>query len=364
MAELTVSGQFADQTVGHQETREMISIQKHMHDQMTAAATRKAYQKLLDEVLHTTAEHMPAADEDSHDSFSRDLAQLVNRLKRQETAQDIEASSREIVARLASGWRQVESHIVRRERELTAIISLLAETAGRLDHSNKSFYENLGQAVQTLEDIGNTDDISVLRRALSDHVRRLKNTVAIQEALASEALAGMQDTLETVKTSIQAMSRLVSSDALESLPGRRHAEQFIAELSGKASPFSLGVVRLDGLERVARRYGDASARRVLRQFSTRLADQVSPQVYPYRWTTNAFVIVSDHLSESELRGELAEFLRRSGAGPFEVDEKSGRTASLDVDSVVRAIKAGLPAGKVCELIEEFCPSPPDPNANS
>ena len=342
----------------------MISIQKHMHDQMTAAATRKAYQKLLDEILNTTAEHMPWADDDSHDSFAKDLAQLVKRLKGQENAHDIEASSREIVARLVSQWRQVESDIVRRERELTAIISLLAETAGRLDHSNKSFYEKLGQAVQTLEDIGNIDDISVLRRALSDHVSRLKNTVASQEALASEALAGMQNTLETAKTSIQAMSRLVSSDALESLPGRPHAEQFIGELTGKACPFSLGVVRLDGLERVARRYGDASAQRVLQKFSARLGDQLSPQVYPYRWTTNAFVIVSDQLSESELRGELSEFLRRSGAGPFEVDEKSGRTASLDADSVVRGIKAGLAADKVYELIEEFCPSAPDPNANS
>ena len=144
---------------------------------------------------------------------------------------------------------------------------------------------------------------------------------------------------------------------------RRHAEQFIGELTGKACPFSLGVVRVDGLERVARRYGDASAQGVLQQFSARLGDQVSPQVYPYRWTTNAFVIVSDQLSESELRGELAEFLRRSGAGPFELDEKSGRAASLDAPSVVRGIKAGLPAYKVCELIEEFCQSAPDPKAN-
>ena len=218
----------------------MISIQKHMQDQMSAATTRKAYQKLLDGILKTTAEHMTSADDDSHDSFSKDLAQLVHRLKGQETAQDIEASSEAIVARLTSQWRHVESHIARRERELTGIISLLAETAGRLDHSNKNFYANIGHAVQTLEDIGKIDDISVLRRALSDHVSRLKNTVTSQEAFASEALAGMQDTLETAKTSIKEMSRLVSSDALESLPGRRHAEQFIAELTGKACPFLLG----------------------------------------------------------------------------------------------------------------------------
>ena len=364
MAELTVSGQFADQTVGHQKTREMISIQKHMHDQMSAAATRKAYQKLLDEILNTTAEHMPSADDDSHDSFSKDLGRLVNRLKGQENAQDIEASSREIVARLVSQWLQVQSHIVRRERELTGIISLLAETAGRLDHSNRSFYENLGQAVQTLEEIGRIDDISVLRRALSDHVSRLKNTVTSQEAVASEALAGMQDTLETAKTTILAMSRLVSSDPLESLPGRRHAEQFIAELTGKACPFSLGVVRVDGLERVARRYGDASAQRVLQQFSARLGDQSSPHVYPYRWAPNAFVIVSDHLSASKLRGELSEFLRQSGAGPFDVDQKSGRTVSLDAPSVVRGIKAGFGAGKVHKLIEGFCQSARGPKAGS
>ncbi len=342
----------------------MISIQKHMQDQMSAATTRKAYQKLLDGILKTTAEHMTSADDDSHDSFSNDLAQLVHRLKGQENAQDIEASSEAIVARLTSQWRHVESHIARRQRELTGIISLLAETASRLDHSNKNFYANIGQAVQTLEDIGKIDDISVLRRALSDHVSRLKNTVTSQEAFASDALAGMQDTLETAKTSIKAMSRLVSSDALESLPGRRHAEQFIAELTGKACPFSLGVVRLDGLERVARRYGDAAAQRVLQQFSAKLGDQVSSQVYPYRWTTNAFVVVSDHLPESALRGELAEFLRQSGAGPFEVDEKSGRTASLDAHSVVRGIKAGLPAGKVGELIEGFCQSARDPKSNS
>ena len=76
------------------------------------------------------------------------------------------------------------------------------------------------------------------------------------------------------------------------------------------------------------------------------------------------MVVSDHLPESALRGELAEFLRQSGAGPFEVDEKSGRTASLDAHSVVRGIKAGLPAGKVDELIEGFCQSARDPKSNS
>jgi len=280
----------------------------------------------------------------------------VGRLKEQENIQGIEVSSQAIVSRLASQWEQVESHVVLRERELTGIISLLAETAGRLDHSNKSFYANLGQTVQTLEDIGKIGDISVLRKALSDNVRRLKNTVTSQEAIASEALAGMQDTLETAKTSVQGIGRLVSSEALDSLPGRRHAEQFIGELTGKQLPFSLGVVRVDGLDRVARRYGDASAKRVCQQFSEKLRDHVSPQVYPYRLTANACVVVSDHLSESELRSELSEFLRRSGAGPFEVDEKSGRTVSVDAHSIVRGIKAGLPADKVHELIEAFCQS--------
>ena len=351
-----MTGEFADQTVGYRETRKMISIQKHMRDQMNAGATRKAYQKLLDGVLKTTVEHMPSADDEHHESFSEDLAQLLGRLKEQETAKDIEASSREIVARLNSQWGLLENHIARRERELTGIISLLAEIAGRLDHSNKNFYRNLGQAVRTLEDIGKIDDISVLRRALSDNIRRLKNTVTAQEAAAASALGGMLSTLETAKTSVQAMGRLVSSAALESLPGRRHAEQFIAELSGNQRPFSLGVVRVDGLDRIARRYGDASAQRVVQQFSEKLRDYVSTQVYPYRLTANAFVVVSDHLPESELRSELSEFLRRSGGGPFEVDEKSGRTASVDAHSIVRGVKAGLPAENVHELIDGFCRS--------
>ena len=225
-----------------------------------------------------------------------------------------------------------------------------------MDHSNKSFYANLGQTVKTLEDIGKIGDISVLRKALSDNVRRLKNTVTSQEAFASEALGGMRDTLETAKTSIKGISRLVSSEALDSLPGRRHAEQFIGELIGKERPFSLGVVRVDGTDRVARRYGDGSAKRVLQQFSEKLGAHVSQQVYPYRWTVHAFVVVSDQLREADLRTELSEFLRRSGAGPFEVDEKSGRTASTDAHSVVHRIKAGLSADKVHKLIDGFCHS--------
>ena len=342
----------------------MISIQKHMRDQMSAGTTRDAYQKLVDEVLETTTEHMPSADDESHLSFSQDLAQLVGRLKEQENPQGIEASSQAIVARLATQWRQVEGDIARRERELTGIISLLAETAGRLDHSNKSFYANLGHAVQTLEEIGKTDDISVLRKALSDHLTKLKDNVTNHETVAHEALAGMQTTLETAKTRIQAMGRLVSSDALDSLPGRPHAEQFIGELIGKDRPFTLGVVRVDGLERIARRYGGASGQRVLRQFSQRLADHVSAQAYPYRWTKNAFVVVSDRLSEFEVRGELSEFLRRSGSEPIEVDEKSGRTATLDAHSIVRRIKAELGTDKVYELIEAFRQSAPDSEAAS
>ena len=66
----------------------MISIQKHMHDQkhthdtLSATATRESYQKLLDGVLQTTAEHMPSADNGSGESFSDDLAKLVGRRSR------------------------------------------------------------------------------------------------------------------------------------------------------------------------------------------------------------------------------------------------------------------------------------------
>ena len=181
------------------------------------------------------------------------------------------------------------------------MISLLAETAGRLDSSNRTFYQGLHRTVEHLGEAGRIEDISILRRALSDHLGKLESDVKQQEAASRQALDQMQAGLESAKSKVEAFGRFVHTETLSATPLRRHAEAYIAELVGRQRPFRLAVVKLKGIDAVERRYGEAVLEAVLEQFADRLTAAAPGDGRLYRWAAGLFLVIAEKAEAGELR---------------------------------------------------------------
>ncbi len=181
------------------------------------ASTRRALEALVDNLIETTRERMPAPDAESHESFREDLAKLGRELKKHSNPAQIDLTSLALSARLANQWEQVEAGFASREKELGGVIAVLAETAGRLDSSNRTFYLGLHRTVEHLGAVGQIEDISALRQALSDHLGKLESVVKRQEAESRQAFDLMQTGIETAKSK----SRLSGSLSIPSRSRRR-----------------------------------------------------------------------------------------------------------------------------------------------
>ncbi len=303
----------------------------------------------MDSLLETTREHMPAPDAESHESFREDLARLGRELKNRSNAAQIDRTSLALCDCLANQWEQVEAGFASREKELGGVIAVLAETAGRLDSSNRTFYLGLHRTVEHLGAVGRIEDISALRRALSDHLGKLESAVKRQEAESRQEF----DRMQTANSKVEAFGKFVHTESLSTMPLRRHAEAYIAELIGRERPFRYAAIKMKGIEAVERRYGEAVLEAVLEKFSQRLTEGVPSSGHLYRWAPGLYLVIDEKTETEKLRGELAEFLRGPGSQPLALEDGSGREVRLHPHSIVHSVEAGAVTEAVTTLVERF-----------
>ena len=353
----------------------MISIKKHLQDAKTGnpkasgeavpteipaassepgdeRSTRRALEAVIDNLLETTREHMPAPDAESHQSFCEDLENLGRELKRRADPSHIGSTSRALADRLTVQWERVGACFASREKELGGVIAVLAETAGRLDSSNRTFYQGLRRTVEHLGEVGRIEDISALRRVLSDRLGKLESDVKRQEAESWQAFDRMRAGLESAKSKVEAFAKFVHTESLSAMPLRRHAEAYIAELVGRERPFRLAVVKLKGIDAVERRYGEAVLEAVLETFSQRLTQGVPSGGHLYRWAPGLYLVIDEKTTTEQLRTQLGEFLRSEGSQPLPIND-GGREVQLHPHSIVHSFEEGAATEAVTALVERF-----------
>ena len=332
----------------------MISIKKHLDEQKSALATQRALHGVIDAILAAICEHAPAADETARRRFSEDLERLAKRLRQQNDDAAVRESSPALVHVLTERWTSTAGYFSQRERELAGIITLLAETASRLDTSHKGFYEDLHRTVENLESVSEIEDLSSLRQSLSEHLRHLQGTVARQEVATEQMMEGIYGGIDAAKTQVQAMSRFVTTQPLTNLPSRRHGEEFLVDLLRGRRPFCLGIVTVARLDLLDRRYGRQQTEAVLANFARQLSDQLTAQVHLYIWARGVFVAFGERMAPHELREELSSFLREVGSKPFSTAEKGSPAVTLEPQLLMHEPKPDDDSNQVCRLIDSVC----------
>ena len=317
-----------------------------------AAKVVGAYLRVIEEMLALLRDRVqvPTASRQDTGELSRWMATL----RKQKAAEGVDTARADILRTLSGRWDAMDSHLRERENELTAIIALLAETAARLDESNRDYYRNLYRSVETLKAIGQIDDISVLRRALSEHLKQLKQTVGKQETATQETISDLQAGLDQARSKAKAVAQLVSSVPLAQFPSRRHAESYLTELLDRQQAFAFAMIKIARLDAVARRYGDDSAAEVIEAFSGVLRDELPLSANIYSWEDDTFVAVTDRMESLELSdclGRLAEQLR---AKPIEIGEGTRRPAPIEPTYAVRDAGDNSDVAKIAATINAFC----------
>ena len=330
----------------------MISIKKHLGGSPEAAKLFEAYLQVIEETLALSRDRMraPASKQEGGEELSRWVASL----RKQKDGEGVDRARADILRMLNARWDAMETYLRERESELTAIIALLAETAAKLDESNRDYYHNLHRSVETLKAIGEIDDISVLRRALSVHLKQLKGTVTQQETVSRQSISDLQAGLDKAQSKAKAVGQLVSTAPLSRFPSRRHAESYLEELLDRQQAFAFAMVRVERVDAIARRYGDEAAAEVLQAFSEILRAELPPSANIYSWEDATFVALADRMESSELSDCLARLAEQLRSKPIEIGEGARRPAPIEPTYAVRDASDRPDAAKIVATIDSFC----------
>ena len=331
----------------------MISIKKHLGGEPSPAAGNGSYLGTIECILRVTEERMPSGDEEERARFASQLSAWLERLADPKQSGKDGKSDDDVAEILHSRWDAMERDFSKREQEFTGIIGLLAETAAKLDQSNRGYYEKLHQSVRSLKTVGNTEDISALRRTLSERVGQLETTVSQQQTESVKVMAELRTGIRRVRTEAQVISKFVSTQALNRTPGRRHAERYLEDLARQEVPFVLAVIRLEKLDSLSRRHDDKAAEQVVQHFLSLLRDSLRRQVYLYRWSRDTIVALGDTISLSELGEPLRELTGQVARDGLRLDEISARPIGLHPRYTVQEVPGGAPLDETIKGIEQF-----------
>ncbi len=324
---------------------------------------------MVDSLIATTRDRILVTDREEHAWFCTNLDSLLRRLQEDSSPTNVEVISALLSKSLEDHWAKLATQTNHREEELKRIINLLADTASRLDTENKNFYVELRKTVQNFQNISQIEDITYLRKKLSEQVTQLQETVGTQETASGGTITRLQQELDEAHHEITRLTHASAQDPLTRLPARREAEKVIRELSETGQPFMVAMVVIERLDQINLRYGAECGDDVLRNFSRKLREQLPERFSLFRWGGPAFVGVRDTLPAGEVRALLQKVLSGIANEPFEVQTKGSGLLHITSKFAIHQWNPGQAVEKVLRLVEVFCvsqkleaPESPSPGA--
>lgn len=340
----------------------MLSIKKHIDNLDGAEAMLAARQEVFDCLLEVTRERMPCRDDAERKRFADEIEGWARELRRRGQPQAVRDWAEDGAAILHQQWDRFADYLRERETTLTEIISLLARTAGRLDESNRDFYQLLNRSVKSLEEVGQIQSISILRSKLAERLERLDLAVNLRQSESTEQITGLKSNLEKARSEVQAFSRLVNTRPLRALPSRRHAEQLLEELAESKRPFSLAALTLSGMDSFARRYGDDCVETLRAGLIDRLRKLTPADTHLYQWDSEVVVLLTETGDSSDME-KLMESLA-SGLRRTPLESKQSRSAPIAPQArwVIYERRDQDPPQRAAEIIRRFQEAMPNPSA--
>lgn len=335
----------------------MISIRKHLERLSGEEHVRKAFLGMVDSFLTITRKRVPVADAEEHAWFCASLENLQARLQEDPSPTNVEVVSALLNKTLEDHWVKLSQQTKHREEELKRIISLLAESAAQLDGEHKAFYLSLRKTVQNFQSISQMEDVTYMRKKLSEQVSHLQETVHRHETASGDAVARLRHELDEAHKQIATLMQATSEDQLTRLPARAQGEKKMLDLIEAGEGFCVAMAVIERLDLINLRYGPEYGDDVLRKFAKRVRELLPKRVFLCRWGGPAFVAFVDQLTAGEVRAMFDRTLDTIAAEPLEVHIRGGGMVHITARFAVHSWTEIQTPERVIRIVDGFCFSP-------
>jgi diguanylate cyclase (GGDEF)-like protein len=320
----------------------MISLKKQIgiHTEEMLSVTAQAYEVALTSIGKNAERAIPVDF-----PLSKNLAALVDRLRTQQIPEDVVTTQREVDSQLNEWSERVEEHLKSLTGEFREIMMVMASAAQNLAARDKQYGKRFREATTRLARIGDLNDLSEIRRSLTESAAELDADVRNMETDGQKTIAGLENTLEVYRKQLAEAERRGHIDVLTGLKNRRGIESAMATRHAERVPFCIVLLDLNGFKTVNDTYGHLAGDDLLKTFSAELKAHFRPSDLIGRWGGDEFIIVTTG-SLAEARN-CVERVRKWAFGVYKITTPKGTY------QVQMSASTGVAAWDSSESIQEL-----------
>ncbi|MBI4902538.1 MAG: diguanylate cyclase [Acidobacteria bacterium] len=217
--------------------------------------------------------------------------------------------------------KQSETTLAGTKREYQQITGIMARALARVFVDNDQVVAGLGSVEQRLEAVSRVDDIRTIKSELEGCLRSVQAECQRQERLKQQLkeAAAIATEHPLVVNSFDELGE----DPVTGLPSAEAADQMLRETMVLGEDFYIAVLRLDSLQLIINRYGQASADSFLMEGSVLLAQGLTPDDTLFRWRGSCMLaLLRRRKSLEAVRAEMDRLVARMREQTVTFDKRS------------------------------------------
>jgi diguanylate cyclase (GGDEF)-like protein len=269
----------------------MISLKKHMeaHAEELLKAAMGAYRAALAAMAKAGAQAAPQLG----DSLQQKLTLLQQSIADSSSSVEMARVQQNVDLELGQWGDKAAQHSIEKEKEIKEIMVAVAAATEALGERNHHYATEFSELTTRLHSIARLDDLSSIRRSVTQSATELKAVVGKMAAEGEQSVMQLRAEVSHYRDKLAQSEKREAVDPLTGLASRREIDAQIDERISWRRPFCLAVLDLNGFKRINDVYGHIAGDDALRQFADELKAQFRPIDVVGRWGGDEFVVIVD-----------------------------------------------------------------------
>ncbi len=238
---------------------------------------------------------------------------------------------------------QAREWVERMHDQIRAAAEVMQQLAARAADQGSDQDQQWQAEMRKLNTVGQLEDLAEIRRVVAEAAAGLARTYENMREADRLLILELQDEIHSLHREIEKQRRTLYTDEASGAWNRSRTEKHLEELFKRGEPFSLIVISITNLKRLARAFSAPLIEKALREMGRRIATAAGPGAKLGRWDELHFLVFPE--CEHARPVTVAAEMSRSLAQPF-VIQQEGRPHSFSLrasTTVVEHPRDGDPA---------------------
>lgn len=276
------------------------------------------------------------------------LIRLRRRLAFDASPQALAESQVEVESLLNEYGNRANEYIERIWRDVVDVLRQVTRMSETLVIRHNFYSSRLMQFAEQMQASQLPADPEQLEETLALQAEGLRECVQSMNAELEELLTGFRREVHQLASRLAESRSATLIDAVTGLVNRAEVERTLAAELESPKPFCVLLFEIADFSSIVARYGPAAANDLLKQFGTRLVEQVRPRDIVGRWSENVFSVVFRCRRQNALG--RAEHISRWLSDSYTIQGHVERIPVIAVAEVVEP-EAGANARELFEQLD-------------